>query len=154
MRPTIVKSRARLLALSSKVLPPYLCQKEQRGSPAQRTAAHKLRGVEKWRQSPFGAPPARWRLRRQVRPSSPDRDLDPSTDGGSVPTITCCLHPFEWMFYREDLVSEELLQISTTPSLEPADFKLHLPWDLAGDQPRAAAALIEGLRRGDTHQTL
>ncbi len=51
-------------------------------------------------------------------------------------------------------MSEDVLEINTSSSLEPADFELHLPWELAGDQPKASAALFEGLRRGDRHQTL
>lgn len=39
------------------------------------------------------------------------------------------------------------------PRLETA-FELVIPWDLAGDQPKATAALAEGLKRGDKHQTL
>ena len=51
-------------------------------------------------------------------------------------------------------MANEQLTAQLTSTLEPAEFKLQLPWALAGDQPRAAAALIEGLRRGDRDQTL
>src|SRR5918911_5530728 len=49
---------------------------------------------------------------------------------------------------------EQSLTEQLTSTLEPADFKLQLPWALAGDQPKASAALLEGLRRGEKHQTL
>src|SRR5438093_436649 len=51
-------------------------------------------------------------------------------------------------------MSDEPLTIETSSTLQPADFKLRLPWALAGDQPAASARLVEGLRRGDKHQTL
>ncbi|MFO7260985.1 MAG: excinuclease ABC subunit UvrB [bacterium] len=35
-----------------------------------------------------------------------------------------------------------------------ANFELHLPFPLRGDQPRAVRELVDGLRRGDRYQTL
>src|SRR5438132_1425643 len=49
---------------------------------------------------------------------------------------------------------EDMLQIPTDRPAGPARFDLALPWPLAGDQPRAAAALSEGLARGLKQQTL
>src|ERR671937_3104646 len=51
------------------------------------------------------------------------------------------------------MAHEQLTELVTS-TLEPAEFKLQLPWALAGDQPRASTALIEGLRRGEKQQTL
>ena len=51
-------------------------------------------------------------------------------------------------------MAEDRLTDQATSTLEPAEFKLQLPWALAGDQPRASTALIEGLRRGEKQQTL
>ena len=51
-------------------------------------------------------------------------------------------------------MAQERLTEQITSTLEPAEFKLQLPWALAGDQPKASAALIEGLRRGERQQTL
>ncbi len=48
----------------------------------------------------------------------------------------------------------EILQVPTERPSGPARFDLVLPWPLAGDQPRAAAALSEGVRRGLKGQTL
>src|SRR5258708_40180489 len=33
-------------------------------------------------------------------------------------------------------------------------FQIHAPYPPAGDQPQAIAELVDGLRRGDAHQTL
>src|SRR3989454_3910010 len=78
----------------------------------------------------------------------------PSISGRLAPTITCCRTRSNGCSNKGGPMAQDALTDQSTSTLEPADFKLHLPWDLAGDQPRAAAALIEGLRRGDTHQTL
>src|SRR2546428_556560 len=48
----------------------------------------------------------------------------------------------------------DMLQIPTDRPAGPARFDLVLPWPLAGDQPRAAAGLSEGLARGLKQQTL
>src|ERR1700704_778168 len=48
----------------------------------------------------------------------------------------------------------DILQVPVDRPAGPAPFELVLPWDLAGDQPRAAAALTKGLRDGMKSQTL
>src|SRR5207247_9520265 len=48
----------------------------------------------------------------------------------------------------------ETLQLPIERPSGRAPFSLALPWDLAGDQPTAAAGLIEGLSAGDRHITL
>src|SRR5438105_1685950 len=51
-------------------------------------------------------------------------------------------------------MAQDALADQTTSTLEPARFKLQLPWALAGDQPNASAALTAGLQRGERQQTL
>src|SRR5438445_541347 len=48
----------------------------------------------------------------------------------------------------------ETLQVPIERPSGRAPFSLSLPWDLAGDQPTAAAGLIDGLTAGDRHITL
>jgi len=48
----------------------------------------------------------------------------------------------------------ETLQVPTERPSGPAPFELVLPWPLAGDQPKASASLISGLRGGVKDQTL
>src|SRR3954452_22622826 len=48
----------------------------------------------------------------------------------------------------------ETLQVPIDRPAGPAEFDLVLPWPLAGDQPRAAAALSSGLAQGLRKQTL
>ena len=48
----------------------------------------------------------------------------------------------------------ETLQVPIERPSGRAPFSLALPWDLAGDQPTAAAGLIDGLSAGDRHITL
>src|SRR5213593_3670133 len=48
----------------------------------------------------------------------------------------------------------ETLQVPLDRPAAKAPFRLSLPWDLAGDQPTAAAGLIDGLTAGDRHITL
>src|SRR5213594_3491366 len=48
----------------------------------------------------------------------------------------------------------EALQVPIERPSGRAPFSLALPWDLAGDQPTAAAGLIDGLSAGDRHITL
>src|SRR2546428_7330875 len=48
----------------------------------------------------------------------------------------------------------ETLQVPIERPGGRAPFSLSLPWDLAGDQPTAAAGLIDGLTAGDRHITL
>ena len=48
----------------------------------------------------------------------------------------------------------ETLQVPIERPSGRAPFSLALPWDLAGDQPTAAAGLIDGLTAGDRHITL
>src|ERR1700682_2684278 len=48
----------------------------------------------------------------------------------------------------------DILQVPVDRPAGPAQFELVLPWDLAGDQPKAAAALTSGLRGGMKSQTL
>ncbi|HET6701403.1 MAG TPA: DEAD/DEAH box helicase family protein, partial [Gemmatimonadaceae bacterium] len=48
----------------------------------------------------------------------------------------------------------EILQVPVERPSGPAPFELVLPWDLAGDQPKASAALSRGLREGMKSQTL
>src|SRR3989442_11957551 len=48
----------------------------------------------------------------------------------------------------------ETLQVPIERPSGRAPFSLALPWDLAGDQPTAAAGLIDGLNAGDRHITL
>src|SRR3954467_14880187 len=48
----------------------------------------------------------------------------------------------------------ETLQVPIDRPAGPAKFDLVLPWPLAGDQPRAAAALSSGLAQGLRKQTL
>src|SRR4030081_2329133 len=48
----------------------------------------------------------------------------------------------------------DILQVPVDRPTGPAQFELVLPWDLAGDQPAAAAALRDGLARGLKQQTL
>ena len=50
--------------------------------------------------------------------------------------------------------SGELLQVPLERPAGRAAYELVLPWPLAGDQPHAAAALSEGLARGERSQTL
>ncbi|MBM4420166.1 MAG: excinuclease ABC subunit UvrB [Chloroflexi bacterium] len=50
--------------------------------------------------------------------------------------------------------SSDLLQVPLDRPAGRAPFRLELPWDLSGDQPKAAAGLLEGLARGEKHQTL
>src|SRR6266850_373178 len=45
----------------------------------------------------------------------------------------------------------EMLQVPTDRPAGPARFDLVLPWPLAGAQPTAAAALSDGIARGDTY---
>ena len=40
----------------------------------------------------------------------------------------------------------DILQVPVDRPAGPAQFELVLPWDLAGDQPKASAALTSGLR--------
>src|ERR1700704_2718495 len=48
----------------------------------------------------------------------------------------------------------DILQVPVDRPSGPAPFELVLPWDLAGDQPKAAAGLTKGLRDGMKSQTL
>jgi len=48
----------------------------------------------------------------------------------------------------------DMLQVPLDRPGGRAPFELVLPWDLAGDQPKAAAALSEGVRKGMKDQTL
>src|ERR1700704_3586901 len=48
----------------------------------------------------------------------------------------------------------DILQVPVDRPAGPAPFELVLPWDLAGDQPKASAALTKGLRDGMKSQTL
>jgi len=48
----------------------------------------------------------------------------------------------------------DMLQVPLDRPGGRAPFALVLPWDLAGDQPKAAAALSEGVRKGMKDQTL
>src|SRR5580765_6197427 len=48
----------------------------------------------------------------------------------------------------------DILQVPIDRPSGPAPFELVLPWDLAGDQPRASAALSRGLSEGMKSQTL
>src|SRR3979490_2639070 len=48
----------------------------------------------------------------------------------------------------------DILQVPVDRPTGPAQFELVLPWDLAGDQPKASAALTSGLRGGMKSQTL
>src|SRR3979409_86050 len=48
----------------------------------------------------------------------------------------------------------DILQVPVDRPTGPAQFELVLPWDLAGDQPKASAALTRGLRDGMKSQTL
>src|SRR3981081_4107736 len=48
----------------------------------------------------------------------------------------------------------DILQVPIDRPSGPAPFELVLPWDLAGDQPKASAALTRGLRDGMKSQTL
>src|SRR3982075_1985349 len=48
----------------------------------------------------------------------------------------------------------DILQVPVDRPAGPAPFELVLPWDLAGDQPKASAALTRGLRDGMKSQTL
>jgi len=48
----------------------------------------------------------------------------------------------------------EILQVPLERPAGKAPFRLALPWALAGDQPKAAAALLEGLARSEKQQTL
>ena len=48
----------------------------------------------------------------------------------------------------------ETLQVPLDRPVARAPFRLALPWDLAGDQPQAAAGLVDSLRSGDRHVTL
>ncbi len=48
----------------------------------------------------------------------------------------------------------EILQVPSDRPAGPAQFRLALPWPLAGDQPGAARRLSDGLSRGLRHQTL
>src|SRR5213594_3223825 len=48
----------------------------------------------------------------------------------------------------------ETLQIPLVRPGARAPFRLALPWDLAGDQPRAAGGLVEALTAGERHVTL
>jgi excinuclease ABC subunit B len=48
----------------------------------------------------------------------------------------------------------ETLQIPLDRPTAKAPFRLVLPWDLAGDQPRASAGLLGALAAGDRHVTL
>ena len=48
----------------------------------------------------------------------------------------------------------DILQVPIDRPSGPAPFELVLPWDLAGDQPKASAALTRGLREGMKSQTL
>ena len=50
--------------------------------------------------------------------------------------------------------SSEMLQVPIERPSGRAQFKLQLPWDLSGDQPKAVAGLLDGLARGEKHQTL
>jgi excinuclease ABC subunit B len=50
--------------------------------------------------------------------------------------------------------NSDILQVPIDRPSGAAPFELVLPWDLAGDQPRAAAALTRGLRDGMKSQTL
>jgi excinuclease ABC subunit B len=50
--------------------------------------------------------------------------------------------------------NSDILQVPVDRPSGAAPFELVLPWDLAGDQPRAAAALTRGLRGGMKSQTL
>ena len=45
--------------------------------------------------------------------------------------------------------SGEALQVPLERPSGRAPFKLVLPWELAGDQPRAVASLLEGLAKGE-----
>ncbi|MEO8633016.1 MAG: DEAD/DEAH box helicase family protein, partial [Chloroflexota bacterium] len=48
----------------------------------------------------------------------------------------------------------DILQVPVDRPSGRAPFDLVLPWDLAGDQPKAAAALTRGLGEGMKSQTL
>jgi excinuclease ABC subunit B len=48
----------------------------------------------------------------------------------------------------------DILQVPVDRPAGPARFELVLPWDLAGDQPKASAALTKGLRDGMKSQTV
>src|SRR6195256_3560610 len=48
----------------------------------------------------------------------------------------------------------DILQVPVDRPAGPAQFELVLPWDLAGDQPKASASLTKGLRDGMKSQTL
>src|SRR3981081_2029871 len=48
----------------------------------------------------------------------------------------------------------DIIQVPVDRPTGPAQFELVLPWDLAGDQPKASAALTSGLRGGMKSQTL
>src|SRR5438105_15226498 len=48
----------------------------------------------------------------------------------------------------------ETLQVPLDRPAARAPFRLALPWDLAGDQPQAAAGLVDSLKAGDRHVTL
>src|SRR6267143_218311 len=48
----------------------------------------------------------------------------------------------------------DILQVPIDRPSGPAPFELVLPWDLAGDQPKASAELVEGVRSGLTQQVL
>ncbi len=48
----------------------------------------------------------------------------------------------------------ETLQVPLDRPAAKAPFRLVLPWDLAGDQPTAAAALTSALVAGERHTTL
>ena len=52
------------------------------------------------------------------------------------------------------MFSGETLEVPLERPSGRAPFRLDLPWDLSGDQPKAAAALLEGLARGEKQQTL
>jgi excinuclease ABC subunit B len=48
----------------------------------------------------------------------------------------------------------DTLQVPLDRPAAKAPFRLALPWDLAGDQPRASAGLLDALAGGDRHITL
>ena len=52
------------------------------------------------------------------------------------------------------MAADETIEVSLDRPTGPAPFRLTLPWELSGDQPKAVAALLEGLGRGEKQQTL
>src|SRR5437899_12328001 len=55
---------------------------------------------------------------------------------------------------RATMPHGETLQVPLDRPAAKAPFRLVLPWDLAGDQPTAAAGLTNALTAGERHVTL